>query len=322
MRPGIIAKLISPDLYTNNGMTIQNNATTLSESKIRIPQRKLGKIGVSVGLISLGGESTIKFGDEDEALEIINTALDNGINYIDTAALYGDGLSEERIGKAGRRKEFYLATKTDKRSYNTAWKSINESIERLQSTPDCIQLHHIDKMIEVEQIFEKDGALKAVLRAKKEGLCKYIGITGHSDPTVLLECLKRHPFDTVLGAVNIADPYCYSFQAELIPYCLEHNIGFIAMKTCSRGKMFMNKDITMKDCLDYVWSIPGVTTAITGITVVEQLRHNIKLSKSFKKLSKDRMIELEQMMEPYMDDVLYFRKHHKWVSPHLPDVVI
>lgn len=281
--------------------------------------RRLGKTKHLAGLFSLGGESILKSEDEEdqkEARRILHHALDLGINLIDTAPLYGEGRSEERIGEIvqdGRRDEFYLATKCDKRKYKQAWKQIHESIERLHTTPDCIQIHHLDEMNEVEQIFAEDGAMKALLQAKEEGLCKYIGVTGHSDPTILLEALHRYPFDTVLGSLNIADPYSYSFQARLIPYCQKHDIGFIAMKTCARGKIFRKSRIyEMKDCLSYVWSVPGVHTAIVGITNIEQLDKNKEIAEEFTRLAPEQMSKLETTIEPYADEALFFRRHHKW----------
>lgn len=286
----------------------------------------LGKTNRKVGLFSLGGESIIKFDDtHDEAIEMVNAALDGGVEYIDTAPAYGDGTSEKRIGEVGRRDEFYLATKCDKRYEKSAWRQINESIERLKSTPDCIQVHHLDEMWEVERIFDKKkGAMKALLRAKEEGLCKYLGVTGHSDPTVLLEALRRYPFDTVLGALNIADPYFYSFQTRLIPYCREHNIGFIAMKTTARGEIFKRGSIfSMKECLDYVWSVPGVCTAIVGCMNSDQVKRNIEIAEEFVGLSDEQMRILEQKVEPYAGDALYFRKHHKWVeNPAMPEFIL
>lgn len=317
MDPRNIADLISDDILVNNGLISEAKKTT-------IPTRKLGKTGRTVGIMSLGGESTIKLGTEKEAQEIIERAFELGITYIDTAPAYGPKTSEERIGKVIAsgidRKSFYLATKCDKRTYEPAWKQINQSIERLQTTPDCIQIHHLDEMSEVEQIFDKrNGAMKALWRAQDEGLCKYLGITGHSDPTVLLEALKRYKYNTVLGALNIADQYSYSFQSRLLPYCAENNIGFIAMKVCARGAIFRKDHVeTMKECLDYVWSVPGVSTAIVGISTVEQLEHNVKLAKKHKTLTTEQLLDLEKKVRPYSDKALYFRRGHDWTDARLP----
>jgi aryl-alcohol dehydrogenase-like predicted oxidoreductase len=298
-------------------MHLSDIRKVITEGK-EIQHRVLGKTGRKVGLFSLGGQSLIEDENKhDEAIEMINEALDKGVNYVDTAPAYGPKISEKVIGEAikDRDRDFYLATKCDKRSNNSAWKQINQSIERLGTTPDCIQIHHLDHKWEVDKIFDSDGAIKALKRAKKEGLCKYLGITGHSDPTVLLDALKRYDFDTVLGAVNIADPYTYSFQARLIPYCKENNIGFIAMKVCAQGNIFRKNGInSMKDCLDYVWSIPGVSTAIIGIENSEQLNRNVALSKSHKQMPINKMRDLEMKVEPYHKDALFFRKGQEWAK--------
>lgn len=290
-------------------------------------KRKLGKTNYRVSLFSFGGQAQIEDQDQrEDAVELIQYGLEKGINYIDTAPAYNKGESEKTIGTVveNGQRDFYLATKCDKRQNNTAWKQINQSIERLGTTPDCIQVHHLDHMWEVDRIFDKQkGAMKALLRAKEEGLCKYLGITGHSDPTVLLEALNRHPFDTVLGAVNIADPYAYSFQSTLIPYCKENDIGFIGMKVCSKGAIFKKGAIySMKDCLDYVWSIPGVNTAIVGISNMDQLKRNLQIANRFRGISLNKMAELEQLVEPYANDALHFRKHHEWDNSENPQFVL
>lgn len=289
--------------------------------------RLLGQTGHRVALFSIGAQSMVEKDDSpedhDDAIELLNEALDLGVNYIDTAPAYGPRISENRVGElSGRRNEFYLATKTDVRTNEGAWKQINQSLERLDTTPDCIQLHHLDTLAEVEKVFGKNGAMKALLRAKEEKLCKFVGITGHSDPTVLLEALRRHRFDTVLGAVNIADPYHYSFQTRLIPYCKQHGVGFIGMKVCGRGTAFVKNEVVMKDCLDYVWSVPGVGTAIVGVMNVEQLRHNVQLAKDHEMLDEAQMFALEQKAEPHVDRILHFRKHKDWLDVDQPQQVI
>lgn len=287
-------------------------------SRKSMPKRTLGKTGYRISLFSLGGQSMIEAGESEKsakAVDVVHEALDLGVNYVDTAAIYGDGKSEHRIGeviKDGRRNDFYLATKTDQRDEEAAWKQINESIGRLGTTPDCMQIHHLDTMEEVDKIFSKNGAMNALLRARDGGLCKFLGITGHSDPTVLIEALNRHDFDTVLGALNPADPYCYSFQPRLLPFCEKKRIGFVAMKICSRGKIFEDNDLEMKDCLEYAWSVPGVSTAIVGISNIEQLRKNVTIAKSYEKLSLEKMYELEKRVEPRVEDILYFRKPQEW----------
>jgi aryl-alcohol dehydrogenase-like predicted oxidoreductase len=109
----------------------------------------------------------------------------------------------------------------------------------------------------------------------------------------------------------------------LIPYCKENNIGFIAMKVCSKGAIFKKGAIySMKDCLDYVWSIPGVNTAIVGISNLEQLKRNLQIANRFKGISLNRMAELEQVVEPYANEALHFRKHHEWDNSDNPEFVL
>jgi uncharacterized protein len=284
--------------------------------------RKLGNTGWRVPLLSLGGQSALeRTGPKatPEAIEIIHHFLALGGNYIDTSPRYsareGNRTSEKVIGKAivgQNRDSFYLATKTEKRKEEQAWKDINESITTLGTTPDCIQIHHLDNRDEVKQVFSKDGAMKALIRAKDQKLTKFIGITGHRDPGVLMNALKKYRFDTVLGAFNAADAHMkqMSFQRELIPHCDQNDIGFIAMKTCSRGALLSTEVAiqSMENLLHYVWSFP-VTTAIVGMNNMAQLDRNMTLAKNFKKMSSYRKHKLEELTSKNARNVMYFNKN-------------
>ena len=137
-----------------------------------MPTRNLGKTGYQVGILSLGGQATIEQqGKEAESIAIVNRALDLGINYIDTAAAYGQGISETHIGHVlkDRRNETWLASKTHDRSYDGSMKLLEKSLKQLQTDHlDSWQLHNIKRQDEVDKIFADDGALKALIKAKRK----------------------------------------------------------------------------------------------------------------------------------------------------------
>ena len=153
-----------------------------------MPTRSLGKTGYKVGVLSLGGQATLEIkGREEESEKIIHRAIDLGINYIDTAASYGQGVSQLNIGRVmkTRRKEVWLSTKTHDRTYDGSMRLLEESLKNLQTDHiDTWQLHNVQRQDQVDQIFAADGAIKAMEKAKAEGVVRYLGITGHFEPLV------------------------------------------------------------------------------------------------------------------------------------------
>lgn len=285
---------------------------------VPMTSRVLGKTGWTVPLFSLGGQSILESDNPDnfsKSITIIQDFLENGGKYIDTSPEYSSGnearLSEKRISEAIsgiNRSSFYLATKTEKRTKDKAWEDINKSIETLGTEVDCLQIHHLDTIDEIDQIFSGSGVLRALKRAQDEGLTKFIGITGHSDPNVLLAALKKYPFDTVLGAFNAADIHMdkFSFQNKLILYCKKHQIGFISMKTCSRGALFENSLSSMAEALRYVWSFP-ISTTIVGVNNIEQLRRNMDIARTFQQpYLDDEKKEIEERTKALSKATMYF----------------
>jgi len=169
-----------------------------------MPTRNLGKTGFRVGIFSLGGQAAIEKPDNEAvAVPLVEKALDLGVNYIDTSARYGGDprWSEQYIGKVmkRRRNEAYLATKTHDRTRDGSLKLLETSLKLLQTDHvDLWQIHNLTSMEQVERIFAPDGAVKAMQEAREQKLVRHLGITGHADPDVLLEALRRFPFDTIL----------------------------------------------------------------------------------------------------------------------------
>ena len=208
-----------------------------------MPTRNLGKTGYRVGIFSLGGQAALEHPNNfDVAVPIIERALDLGVNYIDTSSIYGgpERWSEQYVGKvmAHRRNEAFLATKTKERTRDGSMRMIEKSLELLQTDHvDLWQLHDIGTMTDVNAIFAKGGAMEALLEMQQQKVVRYLGITGHYRPDALMECIKRHPFDTILMAMNAADPHHFSFNEELLPLAVERQMGIIGMKVPARGRI-------------------------------------------------------------------------------------
>jgi len=274
-------------------------------------ERALGRTGHNVRLFSLGGQATLeKPGTTEQSLAIIHRAIDLGVNYIDTAARYGRGISQTYIGEVmkTRRREVFLASKTHDRTRDGSLQLLDESLKLLQTDHlDLWQLHNVRTDEEVEQILGKGGAIEAMLKARDEKMVRFLGITGHYDPDVLARALERFPFDTILMAVNLADRHRLSFIDRLLPVANRKGMGVIGMKIPARGRMFKEGGITsMKDAMHYVLSQP-VSTVIIGCDTVEQLEENVRLAVTFKPMTSAEMARLESLTTSYEPEAAWFK---------------
>jgi aryl-alcohol dehydrogenase-like predicted oxidoreductase len=289
-----------------------------------MPERPFGRTGHTVRLFSLGGQASIEQPDKhDVSIAIINRAIDLGVNYIDTAAAYGrprdttkqrwelDGISQTFIGEvmATRRKEVFLASKTDDRTRDGSLKLLDQSLRLLKTDHlDLWQLHNVQRDEQIEQIFGKDGAIEAMLKARDQKMVRFLGITGHFDPAVLAKGLERFPFDTVLMALNAADKHRLPFQQDLLPLANKKQLGIIGMKIPARDRLFKpNAVTTMKDAMSYVLTLP-VSTVIIGCKTVEQLEENISIAKSFKPLPTSEMARIEALAANNVAEGTWFKK--------------
>jgi aryl-alcohol dehydrogenase-like predicted oxidoreductase len=277
-----------------------------------MPERPLGKTGHNVRLFSLGGQATLeKEGTLEESVAIINRAIDLGVNYLDTAAAYGRGISQKYIGEVmkTRRKEVFLATKTHNRTRDGSLELLEESLKSLQTDHlDLWQLHNIRTDEQLETIFGKDGAIEALEKARNEKMVRFLGITGHFNPDVLIRGLKRYDFDTILMALNPSDNNFLPFQKELLPLANEKNMGVIGMKIPARSRLFRPGGITaMKDAMTYVLTLP-VSTVIVGCDDVRQLEENISIAASFEPLPKADMARLEALTASYAKEASFFKE--------------
>lgn len=275
--------------------------------------RPLGRTGHRVRLFSLGGQATLEeSGTSEQSLEIINRAIDLGVNYIDTAAAYGDGNSEKYIGSVmkTRRKEVFLATKTWDRSYDGSMRQLERSLQNLQTDRiDLWQVHNVRSEDDLERMFAKNGTMNALEKAREEGMVRFLGVTGHRDPFVLRKAIERYPFDTILMALNAADRHHASFIDHLLPVAVEKNMGIIGMKIPARGRIFREGGVTtMTDAMGYVLTLP-VSTVIVGISTMRELEENIEIASGFSPFPESEMTRLENLTRPYYGDASWFKDH-------------
>lgn len=285
-----------------------------------LPKRALGKTGLDVTVLGLGGGALVGLkGKEHDrrAEDLVQQAVEMGINYIDTAPEYGP--SEARIGAVlgQNRPKIVLATKTHDRTRDGSLRLLEASLKALRTDyVDVWQIHHIDHMDEARAVLAKDGALKALDEAKSQGLARYVGVTGHYDPRPLAYLMGKYDFDTALLAMNAADVHGkHSFIEKALPEAVSQKMGVICMKVTSTGRIFNASDLNnMRDALYYCLSLP-VATAIVGVDDVDQLTEDVALAKAFDKLSRAEMNRIEGMTEHYAEIANFFRKGNEVHNP-------
>ncbi len=271
-------------------------ATKLSDKPI--PKRPLGKTGHQVTIYGLGGLYTTSMHDRhEEAVEIVNRAIDLGINYIDTSALYGNGASELNIGTVmrERRDEVFLASKSHNYTYDGTMALVEQSLRRLQTDHiDLYQHHFLGRLGQLEQLQQKHGARQAFERLREEGVIRYIGVTGHSS-RVLADALNDYPYDCALITLNAArevmdDPEDLD---RFFRIAREKEVGVIAMKVVARGAL-IERGLNIEKLLPYVLSYP-ISTAVVGITDISHLEENVRVASAFEQLSEEEMNEIREI---------------------------
>lgn len=278
-----------------------------------MPERQLGNTGLRVPILGLGGAGQTplsKYGVQKEATAMISAAFQMGIRYFDTAANYGP--SEDYLGQVlpSFRSEIILATKTDQRDYDGAWRELERSLARLQTDYlDIWQLHHVSFDSELEQIFGKNGAIKAIEAAIDQKIIRFDRITGHHDPQVIANALERYPFDMTLVALNAADIHHGSpFAPTVLPVAEAKNIGVVAMKIPAYGRLLKPGLLTMNQAMGYVLSLDGVNSCIIAAENIKQLQNNIQVASTLKSLTISEMKKIETLTAAVWEDNTFFRR--------------
>jgi aryl-alcohol dehydrogenase-like predicted oxidoreductase len=258
-----------------------------------MPMRALGRTGVQVSLVGLGGwHLGFDYIDDELSTRIVRTAIDNGINFMDNCWDYNDGKSETRMGKAlrdGYRERAFLMTKIDGRTKQEAAKQLDESLKRMQvDMIDLVQHHEILRFEDPHRIFDENGANAALIEARDAGKLRFIGFTGHKDPRIhlyMLEVAKEFgfEFDTVQMPLNVMDAHYRSFEKLVLPELVQQNIGVLAMKTLANGTILESKTASAIECLQYAMNLP-VSVVITGCESMENLEQALTAARTFKPL--------------------------------------
>ena len=264
-----------------------------------VPKRTLGRTGEKVSMVGIGGFHLGR-PSEEEAIRIVRTALDTGVNFLDNCWDYNGGVSEERMGRAlrdGYRQKAFLMTKIDGRTKAAAREQLEQSLRRLQTDHiDLLQFHEVIRDSDPERIFARGGGVEAVLEAKKQGKVRYIGFTGHKSPDIhyqMLETAFAHnfTFDAVQMPLNVMDAQYDSFEKKVLPVLVKHNLGVLGMKPMGDKIILESKTATPVQCLHYAMNLP-TSVVITGCDSMEILRQALEAARSFQPMSKEEVASL------------------------------
>jgi aryl-alcohol dehydrogenase-like predicted oxidoreductase len=274
----------------------------------QVPQRPLGKAGVQVSALGVGGYHLGSTKDQNEASELVERALDAGINFFDNCWDYHDGLSEERLGTAlkGKRDRAFVMTKvcTHGRGKDVAMQQLEESLRRLQTDHlDLWQIHEVIYYNDPDLIFAPGGAAEALLAAKQQGKVRFIGFTGHKDPAIHLRMLTQDfPFDTVQMPLNCLDATFRSFETHVMPEANRRGIAVLGMKSMGgSGEIVTHGAATPSDALRYAMSLP-VATTISGMDSLGVLEQNLGIAKGFQPMKPQEMQALRERVKVFAAD--------------------
>lgn len=273
-----------------------------------IPKRSLGKTGVEVSCVGLGGEGVLRtFGQQIKAQAVIERALDLGINYFESARAYSG--SESYYGKSlgARRKDIFLASKSHDRSAAGARRHLETSLTNLNTDwLDLWQVHDVRSGSDLKQIFAPGGAIETFDWAKRTGLVRFVGITGHQDPAVILEALGLYEFDTVLIPINAAEPAYRSFLSEVLPQTQRRGMGIVGMKVLCRGLGLRVPDYTTeRPWIRYALS-HDISTVVIGCDNPQQVERNLEAASESPMTAQER-VAMESAVHRFARQLTYYK---------------
>jgi predicted aldo/keto reductase-like oxidoreductase len=293
----------------------------------KLPTRVFGSTGVQVPILAFGsGSRFLAYEDDDQAVGVLSRAIDLGFTYIDTANNYGNGKSEERVGRLmpARRREVFLQTKIAARKGDDARRQLEESLKRLRTDQlDVLHIHSLESLDDLAAIEANDGVLKAVQKARDEKLARFIGITGHASPAAMKAALERHDFDVVQMALNAArarmkfddkGPHPVpmadsSYEALALPVAVRKKMGIVAMKVFGQDQLL--SAASPEKLLYYTLSLP-VSLASVGMPKPELLERNVALARSFAPLSAPEMQSLRaSIVDSKREELARFFSDHR-----------
>jgi predicted aldo/keto reductase-like oxidoreductase len=290
------AAIVQPSL----AQTTNNPPTLMTPTEGLVPGKTLGKTGLKVSALGVGGFHLGSAKDQQEVNDIVSQAIDAGVNFFDNAWEYHEGDSEVRLGKAlkGKREQVVLMTKvcTHGRGKDVAMRMLEDSLKRLKTDHlDVWQIHEVVYYNDPDLIFAPNGVAEALTEAKQQGKVRFVGFTGHKDPAIHLKVLSHDfPFDTVQMPLNCFDATFRSFEQQVLPEANRRGIAVLGMKSLGGGgEMVTSGAITPEEGLRYAMSLP-VATTISGMESLYVLHQNLAVARNFQPMSPQEMEALRE----------------------------
>ncbi len=280
-----------------------------------LPECILGKTQARVTRLGLGGEGILRtFGCEVQARAVIEAALDAGITYCDSARAYAGSESYYGASLGRRRERIFLTSKAHDRTSRGALRMLDHTLTTMRvSHLDLWQLHDLRTWEELDAVAAPGGAYEAFVEAKRAGKVRFIGVTGHHDPQVLLSAILRLDFDTVLLPINPCEPYAGAFAAQVAPAAMARGMGVIGMKVLARGLLPRARAASIPELIAYALSQP-VHVVIIGWDDPHQVRQSVDAARGFRPMPAAAQRQLEQRLRPVAPGCLYYRGD----LPHAP----
>jgi aryl-alcohol dehydrogenase-like predicted oxidoreductase len=273
--------------------------------------RSLGKTALEVEPVSLGGEGVLRTeGRSREAVPVVLAALGAGVRYCDTAPAYEQ--SQDYYGAAfrqmpGARARVTLASKTHHRDKRAALALLDDSLRRLGVDHlDIWQMHDLRTVRDLRAMFAPDGAIEAAEKAKRDGKVRFVGLTGHHDPEILLEAIRTYDFDTVLLPINPADPARLPFITTVVPLARAKGMGIVGMKVMSAGQIVDDGSATPEECIRY--AIAHADTVIIGCSSADEVNENLAIGRAKAPMSPEEQRALELRLAKRAARYAYFKR--------------
>jgi aryl-alcohol dehydrogenase-like predicted oxidoreductase len=286
----------------------QGEYNSPSTPAFQVPRRPLGGTGLQVSILGMGGFHLGTASGQELVNNMVAKALDHGINSFDNAWEYHKGASEERVGTAlkGKRDQAIVMTKvcTHGRNKDVAMRMLEQSLTRLQTDHlDVWQVHEVIYYNDPEMAYEPDGVLEALTAAKQQGKVRFVGFTGHKNPSIHLDMLNRgFHFDTVQMPINPFDPSYRSFETEVLPVAMKKGMAVLSMKSMGgSGEPIVRGALTPTEALSYAMSVPGVSTTISGMDSMQVLDQNLEILRNFHPLEEKQMEMLREHGRQFND---------------------
>ncbi len=272
-----------------------------------LPKRRLGQTGEDVTMLALGGANVLMYKQHAQAL--IETAIEGGIRFFDTAANYGNGASEKLYGEylvPKYREDIFILSKAHVQSKKDVKQLLDRTLLNLKTDYlDLWQMHQVMSVDDANTRIE-NGVLDAFIEAKESGKVRHIGFSGHRDPAALQRVLERTDiFEACQMPVSCADGSYGSFVQNVLPILVERKMGVIAIKTLAAGGFFGGTSwfrsgpkpkicpsiMSVKEAIHFAWSMP-ISVLVTGANNPDMLKEKIEFAQSFVQMTDEKKKEL------------------------------